>query len=527
MSEHNLGENIGEHTLVDAEIDALEKNLLSPEAFGDRHELLLEQRRDARKNVDVAKHGNRPQRIAALGGTGDECSPKTPSFRVYVDNPALLNTARVDLLLRGGHLIVSGNKAAIDGKRDVVIKAGRIAEIGTGLAVPNGGRAIECGDLIVTPGLVDLHVHFREPGHEYKEDIESGSRSAAAGGFTTVCAMPNTKPVNDCRAVTDLMVRRSAEVGLARVLPVGAISKGLRGESLAEFGEMREAGIVAVSDDGRPVMNAGLMRRALEYAKTFGLPVVQHAEDLELAEGGVMNEGEVSTRLGLRGQPPAAESTMVARDIELVEWTGANYHVAHASAKRTIELVREAKRRGLPVSCEVTPHHFTLTDEACSSYDPVMKIAPPLRTSSDIDAIIEGIADGTIDCIATDHAPHSDVEKDIEFDCASCGMLGLETALSLTLGLVQQKIISMTRAIEMLTSNPARLFSLRGGIGSLAVGLPADICVFDPSQSWTARGEEMASKSHNTPFEGKEMMGRAVLTLLAGKTTHQLEGPLQ
>jgi dihydroorotase len=441
----------------------------------------------------------------------------------------------MDLLLRGGRVIDTsvgdtsrgGSGAALDAARDVLIRDGRIAEIGSGLAAPAHGRVLDVSGLIVCAGLVDLHVHFREPGQEYKEDIASGSAAAAAGGYTTVCCMPNTKPVNDCRSVTELIVRRSREVGLCRVRPVGAISRNLEGKALAEIGEMRDAGIVAVSDDGRPVMNAGLMRRALEYARTFGLPVVQHAEDLDLAEGGAMNEGEVSTRIGVRGQPAQAESVMVARDIELAAWTGARYHVAHISAARSVALVREAKRRGLPVSCEVTPHHFVLTDHACASYDTDAKCMPPLRTAEDIAAIKEGMADGTIDCIATDHAPHSAVEKEIEFELAAPGMIGLETAVPLTLGLVREGVIDLVRAVRMLTSAPAALFGLdREGVGSLAPGVPADVCVIDPGRAFTADRERTRSKSRNTPFHGHAMRGAAVLTLLAGRVVHDLEGRL-
>ncbi len=280
---------------------------------------------------------------------------------------------------------------------------------------------------------------------------------------------------------------------------------------------MQEAGIVAVSDDGRPVMDAGLMRRALEYGKTFGLPVVQHAEDLSLAEGGVMNEGEVATRAGLRGQPPQAESIMVARDIELVEWTGAQYHVAHASTERSMALVRDARRRGLPVSCEVAPHHFTLTDIECENYDTNMKVAPPLRAESDRQALLEALADGTVDCIATDHAPHSGVEKDVEFDCASCGMLGLETMLSLTLALVEDKVISLQRAVRLMTSGPSELFRLGNGIGTLEIGKPADIVVVDPNAQWVVDRTKMQSKSQNTPFHGRKLPGKVLFTLLGGK----------
>jgi dihydroorotase len=306
------------------------------------------------------------------------------------------------------------------------------------------------------------------------------------------------------------------------VRPIGAISKGLAGEALAEFGEMRDGGIVAVSDDGRPVMSAGLMRRALEYARTFDLPVVQHAEDLTLAEGGVMNEGDVSTRVGLRGQPPHAESVMVARDIELCEWTGARYHVAHVSTARTVALVRDAKRRGLPVTCEVTPHHLALTDEACAHYDTRTKVMPPLRTAADQEALLEGLGDGTIDCIATDHAPHSPVEKDVEFECAAPGMLGLETALPIILDFVRMGSLDDKRAIAALTGAPARAFGLSGG--GLAVGAVADLCVIDPERPVTITADELASKSKNTPFLGQTLAGRAVLTLVEGRVVFDLDG---
>jgi len=445
----------------------------------------------------------------------------------------------MDYLLRSGRVVDvsgqavsgasdgAGNGSVLDAECDILVQGGRIAKIGPGLAAPKGTREIDARGQLIIPGLVDLHVHLREPGHEYKEDIESGSRAAAAGGVTTMCCMPNTKPVNDCRAVTDLIVRRSAEVGMARVLPIGAVSKGLEGKSLAEFGEMREGGIVAVSDDGRPIMDAALMRRALEYGKTFDLPVVQHAEDLSLAEGGVMNEGAVATRAGLRGQPPAAESIMVARDIELVEWTGAQYHVAHASTQRTMELVRDARRRGLPVSCEVAPHHFTLTDEACAGYDTDMKVAPPLRAESDRQAILQALADGTVDCIATDHAPHSDIEKDVEFDCASCGMLGLETMLSLSLGLVRDGVIDLHRMVALLTSGPSSLFSLGQGIGTLAVGSSADLVMISPDATWVVDRDSMQSRSKNTPFHGREVTGKVLLTLFGGRPVFDAEGVCQ
>jgi dihydroorotase len=430
-----------------------------------------------------------------------------------------------DLVLRGGRVIdPSGHTRSgpVDQAADVRIQNGRIVEIGRGLVAP---RIVDVRDLWIVPGLIDLHVHLREPGQEYKEDIETGTRAAAAGGFTTICCMPNTKPVNDQRAVTELIVRRAKEVGCVRVRPIGAITHGLEGKALADIAEMKDAGIVAISDDGRPVMNSGLMRRAFEYAKTFDLPLVQHAEDLDLSEGGAMNEGAVATRIGIKGQPACAESAMVARDLEIVEWTGARYHVAHVSTARTVALVREAKRRGLPVTCEVTPHHLALSDEACSHYDTSTKVMPPLRTAADQEALLEALVDGTIDAIATDHAPHSPVEKDVEFECAAPGMLGLETALPLILDFVRMGSLDDVRAIAALTSGPAKCFGLPGG--ALAVGAVADLCVIDPERPMTITAETIASKSKNTPFLGQKLAGRAVLTLLEGRAMFDLDRRLE
>ena len=423
-----------------------------------------------------------------------------------------------DLVLRGGRVFaVAGDQAA-----DIRISGGRIVEIGHGLI---GLCIIDVRDLWVVPGLIDLHVHLREPGQEYKEDIETGTRAAASGGFTTICCMPNTRPVNDQRTVTELIVRRAKEVGAVRVRPIGAITHGLEGKILADIADMKEGGIVAISDDGRPVMNSGLMRRAFEYARTFDLPVVQHAEDLDLSEGGAMNEGAVATRIGIKGQPACAESAMVARDLEIVEYTGARYHIAHVSTARTVQLVRDAKRRGLDVTCEVTPHHLTLTDEACSHYDTNTKMMPPLRTQADLEALLEGLVDGTIDCVATDHAPHSPVEKDVEFECAAPGLLGLETALPLILDFVRMGSLDDKRAIAALTSAPAKAFGLPGG--ALAVGAVADICVIDPERPLTLTAEGLSSKSKNTPFLGQTLAGRAVMTLLEGKVIHDLDRRMQ
>ena len=421
----------------------------------------------------------------------------------------------MDFCLRGGRVIDPVRN--LDLTADVLVRDGVVARIGAGIAggVGAGTRVLDVSGCWVLPGLIDLHTHLREPGQEYKEDIATGTRAAAAGGFTAVCAMPNTTPPNDNRAVTELIIRRAAEVGVVRVYPIGAISKGLKGESLAEMGELREAGCVAVSDDGHPVMNSELLRRALEYARTFRLTLVQHCEDLTLSAGGAMNEGVVSTRAGIRAQPAAAESSMVARDIELCALTGARYHVAHLSSAESVRLVREAKQRGLPVSCEVTPHHLMLTDDACAHYDTAAKCNPPLRTAGDIDALREGLRDGTIDAIATDHAPHSVLEKDVEFEQAAFGVTGLETAVPLMLELVREGTLTPTTFAARLSSSPAALFGLRGG--TLGDGVPADVTVIDPEAPWMCERGAFVSRSHNSPFVGRSMRGRAALTLVAGR----------
>ena len=420
----------------------------------------------------------------------------------------------MDLCLRGGRVIDPGRN--VDSEADLLLQDGRVVRIDRGIAatLPARTRIVDVSGLWVVPGLIDLHTHLREPGQEYKEDIASGTRAAVAGGFTAVCAMPNTVPPNDCRAVTDLIVTQARAAGLARVYPIGAVSKGQKGEELAEIGEMKDAGIVAISDDGRPVMNAELLRRAMEYARTFGLPVIQHCEDLTLSHGGAMNEGAVSTRAGIRAQPGTAESSMVARDIEICALTGARYHVAHVSTAESVARVREAKRRGLPVTCEVTPHHLTLTDEACAQYDTHAKCNPPLRTAADQAALREGLRDGTIDAIATDHAPHSQIEKDVEFEQAAFGMIGLETALPLSLELVQAGIVSPGHLVSLLSTRPAAVLGLPGG--SLAIGAVGDVTVIDPHAAWTVEPGLLQSRSKNTPFAGRPMVGRAVLTIVAG-----------
>jgi dihydroorotase len=425
------------------------------------------------------------------------------------------------ILLAGGRVLDPGAEgAAADRVGDIFIEDGCIAALPAG-ARPAGVEVVDCKGLVVAPGFVDLHVHFREPGQEYKEDIASGSRAAAAGGFTTVCCMPNTNPPNDNRSVTDLIVRQARERGVVRLHPIGAISKGLKGESLAEIAEMKDAGVVAISDDGRPVMNADLMRRALEYARTFDLPVVQHAEDLQLARGGVMNEGPAATRAGLRGQPAAAETVMVLRDLELVALTGARYHVAHVSTAGSVRAVRDAKQRGLAVTCEVTPHHLTLTDIACCGYDTATKCAPPLRSEADREALIEGLCDGTIDCIATDHAPHALQEKQLEFQEAAFGIIGLETALGLAMKLVEAKRLSLPTLVQRMTLGAAKIFGLAGG--TLRVGAPADVTVFDPAAKQIVDAAAGRSKSRNTPFQGWELSGVVMHTLVAGKPVYRRE----
>ncbi len=409
-------------------------------------------------------------------------------------------------------------KLTTDKELDLVLGNGRVEKVGKGLATPADATPIDCAGLLLVPGLIDLHTHLREPGEEYKETIATAAAAAVAGGFTSLCAMPNTNPTNDQRAVTELIKQRAEAVGLVHVYPVGAVTKGLKGEVLSEMGELVTAGVIALSDDGRPIMNARIMRRALEYARTFGLPITQHAEDLDLSQGGVMNEGAASNLAGMRGQPCQAEEVMIARDLALVEMTGARYHVAHVSTAGSIALIREAKKRGLPVTCEVTPHHLTLTDEACLSYDTSTKCNPPLRTGRDVDALRAALADGTIEAVATDHAPHTSIEKLVEFDCAAFGMIGLETALPLVLRLVRDKTLTLMEAIERLTWGPARIMKLPGG--TLEEGSPADVTCIDLEAKWTVDPIRGHSKSHNTPFAGQEMMGRAVITIFGGKVVY-------
>ncbi|ATB33349.1 dihydroorotase [Melittangium boletus DSM 14713] len=416
-------------------------------------------------------------------------------------------------LLRRGRVI--DPRHGVDGVRDVLVRDGLVAEVSeTPLNVPDA-QVVDAEGRWVLPGFIDLHVHLREPGEEGKETILTGCRSAVAGGFTAVVAMPNTKPVNDSVLVTEYVKAKAREADLCRVYVAGAITKGLQGEEMAEMGALVAAGCVCITDDGRPVMNAGLMRRALQYATQFDLPVMVHEEDLTLSGKGVMHEGHTSTRLGLIGIPPSAEVAMVARDLVLLEETRGRLHVAHVSCEGSVRLLREAKRRGLRVTAEATPHHFTLEDEAVGDYDTHARMNPPLRTRRDVEAVREALADGTIDAIATDHAPHGVLEKQVEFDKAWNGVVGLETALGLTLGAVREGALGLSRAVALLTDGPARAFGLPGG--HLAVGAPADITVVEPDVEWTVDATRFFSRSRNTPFHGRRLTGRVAQTWVGGR----------
>jgi dihydroorotase len=419
----------------------------------------------------------------------------------------------VKLVIKGGRVIDPSQH--IDRMADLLIEDGRVKSIEDSLS-HDGAAVFDANGLIVAPGFIDLHVHLREPGEEYKETIASGAAAAVAGGFTAICAMPNTKPVNDNASVTRFIVDKARETGLARVYPVGAITRESKGEELAEMAEMKEAGAVAVSDDGRPVMDSQVMRHAMEYARDHGLVVVDHCQDLHLAAGGVMNEGRYSTLLGLKGMSFAAEDSHVARDIMLAELTGARVHIAHISTAGSVEIVRRAKKQGLAVTCEVTPHHLALTDAAVVGFDTNTKMNPPLRSEEDRSALIEAVRDGTIDAIATDHSPHHSDEKMLEYDRAPSGVVGLETALGVALTvLLHSGAVSLSSIIEKLTIGPARALSLAGG--SLAVGSAADITVFDAEREWTVDPRTFKSKCRNTPFAGWKLRGAVTATFVAGR----------
>jgi dihydroorotase len=425
------------------------------------------------------------------------------------------------LLITNGHLI---DPAAPENTgMSLLIENGRVtAWLRPGETLPEDCEVFDASGLLVAPGFIDLHVHLREPGQEHKETIATGCASAVAGGWTSVCPMPNTNPVNDNAAITRYMIEQAERAALANVFPIGAITKSSDGSELAEMGEMKAAGAVAVSDDGRPVPNAGLMRRAMQYARDFDLPVVDHCEDKSLSSGGVMHEGRVSLLLGLKGMPALAEEIDAVRDIILAKETGAHIHIAHVSTKGAIEAVRRAKNEGINVTCEVTPHHFTLTDRAVEGYDTNTKMAPPLRSEEHLEAVIEGIKDGTIDAIATDHAPHHADEKALEYDRAPFGIAGLETAVGLAFDeLVHKGIIGLERLVEMCSANPAKIFKLEGR-GTLAPGSHADVTIIDPELKWKYSSLESRSKSKNSPFEGREFTGRAVATIVGGRVVFKL-----
>jgi dihydroorotase len=422
----------------------------------------------------------------------------------------------MNLLIKNGRVIDPSQ--GLDEVSDVVVENGLVKEIGKGLAAPDGAETIDATGKYVTPGLIDMHVHLRDPGLEYKEDVISGTRAAAAGGFTSVCCMPNTKPPIDNKAIASYIINKAKAEGYCNVFPVGSITYGMNGERMSELGELKEAGCVAVSDDGKPVASAELMRRSLQYAHGIGIMVISHAEELSLVGEGVMNEGFTSTEIGLKGIPRVAEDIATARDIMLAEYTGAPVHIAHVSTRDSVRIIRDAKARGVKVTCETAPHYFTLTDDAVRGYNTNAKMNPPLREAADVAAIKTGLQDGTIDCIATDHAPHHLDEKDVEFDAAMNGIIGLETSLPLSLALVTEGVLSLKQLVEKMSCNPSNILGLNRG--SLKAGAIADITVFDAATEWTVEADKLRSKSKNSPLLGWKMKGAAIMTVVGGKQIH-------
>ena len=404
-------------------------------------------------------------------------------------------------------------------RQDIIIRKGKIEGLlapGSFRPTSDGNvRIVDASGMVVTPGLIDMHVHLREPGEEYKETIATGSRAAAEGGFTAVACMPNTNPINDSRSVTEYILERARKANMVRVYPVAAISAGQKGESLTEFGDLKQAGAVAVSDDGRPVTSSELMRRALEYAGFFGLPVISHCQDMDLSQGGVMHEGSVSTQLGLRGIPAASEEVMVVRDLLLAKLTGCPVHIAHVSTEGSVKFIRQAKEEGIPVTAETAPHYFSLDHTAVIDYDTNAKMYPPLREPKDVEAIKKGLSEGVIDVIATDHAPHSQLEKDVEFDRASFGIIGVQTALPLTLALVREGVVDLPDAIAKLSYNPARILNVSGGV--IEDGKEADLTIIDLNNEYAFTKERIKSKSHNSHFIGMKMRGMVALTMVKGR----------
>jgi dihydroorotase len=422
------------------------------------------------------------------------------------------------LLIKNGHVVDPASR--LNGPADVLIEDGVIRAVGPALTAPQGARVIDVAGAYVAPGFIDMHVHLREPGFEHSETIETGAMAAAAGGFTSICPMPNTSPVNDNATVTSYISEKARRSAVVNVFPIGAITKGSLGEELSAIGAMRQAGAVAISDDGRPVMNAQLMRRAMEYAQGFDIPVINHCEDLHLSAGGDMHEGIESVRLGLRGIPGCSEDVMVARDILLAELTGARYHVAHISARRSVQMVAYAKSRGLAVTSEATPHHLDLADKDMLPYDSNFKMKPPLRSCGDVEAVLEGVVNGAIDAIATDHAPHPGSEKMQEFEKCPFGILGLETALGVCMErLLHPGKISPRRFVELFTVSPARILGLDRG--RLAVGAPADVTVFALDRVWTYDVNKSFSKSRNSPYDGRTFRGGPLATIVGGEVVWQ------
>jgi dihydroorotase len=426
------------------------------------------------------------------------------------------------LLISNGYVIDPSQ--GINAGKNLLIEDGRVAGLlDRGEQSPDDAQVLDATGLIVAPGFIDMHVHLREPGHEYKETIATGAAAAVAGGWTSICAMPNTDPINDSPAVTRFIIEQGQRANLANVFSIGSITKGGEGRELAEMGEMKQAGIVAVSDDGRPVPNAGMMRRAMEYARGFDLPVVDHCEDRSLSAGGVMHEGRWSLILGLKGMPAAAEEIDAIRDCTLAKLTSAKVHLAHVSTRGALDSVRQAKEAGLSVTCEAAPHHWTLSDEAVADYDTNTKMNPPLRSRDHVEAILEGLRDGTIDAIATDHAPHHADEKALEFDQAPFGITGLETAVGLAFDLVHQGIIDLEQLVKLCATNPARIFGLADR-GTLRAGAWGDVTILDSLFQWTFDASRSKSKSRNTPFDGRSFTGAAVTTIVAGRIAHSIRG---
>ena len=423
------------------------------------------------------------------------------------------------LLLRGGRVVDPAG--GLDAVRDVLLRNGRVERVERDISAP-GIDVMDCAGLVVAPGFIDMHVHLREPGQEYKETVESGTRAAVAGGFTGVACMANTVPPNDNVAVTESILRAATERGHCRVWPIACVTRGMQGSELTEYGELRRAGVVGLSDDGKPVMDSGVLRRALEHAGMFDLPIIDHAEDTALASGGVAHEGWTATRLGLRGIPAAAEEIHVSRDAILAGLTGSAIHVAHVSTAGSVEIVRRAKKEGVRITCEAAPHHFLLDEETIGDFDTAAKMKPPLRSAADVKALLKGLADGTIDCIATDHAPHHADEKDVPFDEAAFGIVGLETAIPLSLHhLVREEVVTLTRLVELMSLNPARILGLTAG--TLSAGHPGDITVLDLKREVGVDPSRFESKGRCTPFSGRTLIGGAVATIVGGRVAWTVE----